>query len=324
MNLLILTVCIVGLEGAARLYLGFRRGTSTAGLTQRIRHLRYQPFVMFGHDWEIRRRQALSALQGRNIYHVVLLGGSTAAAFPEGILEAALAELDDNIVVKVTNFAYGGYNARQEAIVAVLWVPDLQPDLIITIDGANDFINRIRMSNHHTFYLNNAYQLLLTKPFLAPVAEILRYSQLLHGLQRLKTRQTIKPAIAYQDCIPVYLSAMHSINALAKGLSAQRIMVLQPHMAFKEPLAPNERRFTAYAYREAVVKALYDEADAGLRRLSHRDDVLYLDGRHLYQGHAGQIFRDDVHFVDHTGYEVLATEIMRLVVAHGVFLSPLR
>ena len=80
------------------------------------------------------------------------------------------------------------------------------------------------------------------------------------------------------------MDAEHALNVIARGLGAARLMVLQPSMAFKQPLAPEERAFTAYAYREPVMKALYDQAAADLNGLAARDQVAFLDARTIYDG----------------------------------------
>jgi hypothetical protein len=86
-------------------------------------------------------------------------------------------------------------------------------------------------------------------------------------------------------------------------------MVLQPFVSFKEPLAPEERAFTAYAYREGVMRALYDRASVMLADLARQDSVGFLDARPLYRGIADPLFTDDVHFRSARGYEILASAI---------------
>jgi lysophospholipase L1-like esterase len=95
-------------------------------------------------------------------------------------------------------------------------------------------------------------------------------------------------------------------------------MVLQPSMAFKQPLAPEERAFTAYAYREPVMKALYDRAAADLNRLAARDQIAFLDARTIYDGLTAPLFSDDVHFRSKEGYEILARAIAAALPADAI------
>ena len=241
----------------------------------------------------------------------MLVGGSTAAGFGEHILESALTEAYRGCRVDVINAASGGYNARQELIVASIWGPDLQPDMLLSLDGANDLTHRLRMTEAGTFFLNVGYESLFKRPLLSWLVHILRSSQFVYGVQRLGQRRSVGPIESYVDAIPVFVSAQHSLNVLARGLSATRMMVLQPHMSFKRPLSDAEAGFTNYAYREQVVKALYDLTHTELGALAASDDVLYLDARPIFDGMGETVFSDDVHFVDDRGYEILARHIAR-------------
>jgi hypothetical protein len=79
--------------------------------------------------------------------------------------------------------------------------------------------------------------------------------------------------------------------------------------ASQEPLAAEEQAFTAYAYREPVMRALYDRAAAGLASLAREDGVRFLDARPIYSGVGEAVFTDDVHFRTTRGYEELARAI---------------
>jgi len=314
-NLLIAILsCIIilaVLEGCARLFLYFSRGSSTVGLVERTQHLSYQPFVMFGSDWdnEFAKYAVENNEAGAHSYRILLLGGSTAASFPKKILEEAFSrKFGGNF--EVINGAYGGYNVRQELIVAALWGPNLKPDMVITLDGANDLIHRLRMKKAGTFYLDPTYELLLKKPMLGPLINLMMKSQLIQGTYRLGERISVGSADNYMDAIPVYLSAQHNINVIAKGVSAARIIVLQPFIAFKEPQSAAEAGFKHYQYRELVIKRLYNKLYRDLADLAKEDNVLLIDGRNVFNGLAQTIFSDDVHFQSDEGYRLLSEYIV--------------
>ena len=310
-NIAIIIIILFALEAGARIFLYFTRGASTVGLPERTQQLNYKPFVMFGPDWGkvLAPAKYPGSEKGKGVYKILLLGGSTAAGFPTDILEDAFHGQFPERKFRVINAAESGYNARQELIVCSVWGIGAKPDMIITLDGANDFIHRIRMKGPGTFFLDNAYRLALTRPFLSPFLYIMRRSQLVHGLFRLKERGAIGSVEAYSDAVPVYISAEHSINVIAGGLDAKRIMVLQPFMSFKEPLSEGEAGFTPYKYREQVMIGLYNLADRKLRALAELDNVIYLDTRPIYNGMKKTVFSDDVHFVSDEGYRILADRI---------------
>lgn len=316
-NLLVF-ICLLGLiEASARLFLYFTRGSSTAGLPERTLYLNYRPFVMFGPDWDAKFADQ-TIKKSPSVKRVLLIGGSTAALFPVNILEEALKYQFPEYDFKVINAAEGGYNARQEVVVAALWAPQLKPDIIISLDGANDLTHRLRMDKPGSFFLDAAYESALKKPLLSPFTHWLRYSQAMQGAQRLQERRHIGKAEQYADAVPTYIAAQHSINVLTKGLNAKRIMILQPFMAFKQPLSAQEKRFTHYQYREAVLMQLYEKQNRELEKLAKQDNVKYLDGRFIFQGIESTVFSDDVHFVNDKGYRVLAENIAKVLRKEGI------
>jgi lysophospholipase L1-like esterase len=307
-NVAVLLLLLLLIEGAARALIYLTRGTSTVGLPQRTIHLRYQPFTMFGPDMDVGLATARYA-RPPGTFRVLLVGGSTAQEFAPTLLEQALAQRFPGRAFQVINASYGGYEARQEVIVAAIWGPALQPDAIVSIDGANDLESRLRVDRPGTFYLDPAYRLYLTRPFLAPFAYLLSQSQAYNGLVRLAARSRVGSAEAYADAIPVYVAAQQSLNALARGLAARRVVVLQPFNAYKQPKSRAEADFTTYKYREPVLIQLYDRAHAELEKLADRERVAYLDGRRLFDGIPETIFSDDVHFDGDKGYRILAAAI---------------
>lgn len=303
------------LEGSARLFIYFTRGSSTVGTHERTAYLRYQPFVMFGPNWDETldpdRHKVLKENAG--VFRILLLGGSTAANFPTALLERAFYKKFPTVKFEVINAAAGGYNSRQELIVAAIWGPSLRPDMIITLDGANDLIHRLRMDKAGTFYLNPAYEFIIKRPLLAPFVHLMSKSQLIQGIFRMRERMNVGSANHYMDAVPVYISAQHSINLLARATPAIRIMVLQPWIGFKQPRSIAETHFRHYDYREPVIRELYQLLDEQLKTLSARDRVLYVDARFIFNGLSHTVFSDDLHFVNEEGYRVLAGRIVDAV-----------
>jgi len=311
-NLLVLVGLLVAIEVAARITVFVLRGSATAGLPERTLYLNYEPFVMFGPGWDEQLPHGPASEPT-----ALLVGGSTAQGFAPEILAAALGRRFGR-TIRVVNAAYGGYEARQEAVVASLWAPQLSPSIVISIDGHNDLEHRLRVRRPGRFFLDASYDAILTHPFAAPLVWLLAESQAYNAIARAAARRRVGEWSQYADAIPVYVSAQHSINVVARGLGATRLMVLQPFMAFKEPLAPEERAFTAYAYREPVLLALYDAAAPALAQLAARDGIAFLDARPIFNGTAPAVFTDDVHFRDTRGYEVLARAIADALPANAL------
>jgi hypothetical protein len=306
-NLLVLVALLVTIEVAARVAAYVLRGSATAGLAEQQLNLTYEPFVMFGPKWDEQL-----AIPASDVPTVLLVGGSVAANFPVAILERALGDRAGH-PVRVVNAAFGGYVARQEVIVASLWGANLRPTLLLSLDGHNDLDHRLRVPRAGTFFLDPTYRLYLTKPFLGPLTAVIQHSQAYNAIYRLLARRQVLNAESYSDAIPVFLNAQHSLNVLAHGMGASRLMVLQPFVGFRRQRAPEEAAFTAYQYREPVLKVLYEQTANGLQQLAQRDEVTFLDARAIFDDVDGAIFSDDVHFRDARGYELLARAIAAAV-----------
>jgi hypothetical protein len=302
-NLVVLIGLLAFIELGVRVAVYFSRGSATAGLAEQQLNLAYQPFTMFGPPWDTRLPAAAP-----DVPTVLLVGGSTAANFPAEILERAFASSTGR-QVRVVNAAFGGYVARQEVIVASLWGVPVKPSLLISLDGHNDLEHRLRVPEAGTFFLNPTYDFYLTRPWLSPLAAILQHSQTYNAITRLAARRKVYDPDHYDDAVGVYLRAQESLNVIARGMPAARLMVLQPFVGFRRTRAPEEAAFTAYAYREPVLKELYSRAAEGLKALAARDNVPFVDARFLYDDVSGAIFSDDVHFRDVRGYEILAAAI---------------
>jgi hypothetical protein len=302
-NVGVLVVLLALIEVAARAAAYFLRGSSTAGLAEQQLNLTYQPFVMFGPRWDEQMPAA-----SPEVPTVLLVGGSTAANFPTDILERAFTRRAGR-PIRVVNGAFGGYVARQEAIVAALWGVSLDPILLVSLDGHNDLEHRLRLREAGTFFLDPTYRFYLTRPLLSPLTALMLHSQAYNAISRMLARQREYDAEQYADAVPVFLQAQESLNVIARGMGAERLMVLQPFVAFRRQRAPEEAAFTAYQYREPVLKVLYDRTAAGMRDVAARDGVPFLDARFVFDDVSGAVFSDDVHFRNTRGYEILADAI---------------
>ena len=303
-NLAVFAGLLAAVEIAARALLLISRGSATAGLRERTLNLDYEPFVMFGPGWDAR----FAAVPRDGLPAVLLVGGSTAEGLAPEVLEEALRQRFGR-PVRVVNAAFGGYEARQEVVVASMWGPALRPVAIVSLDGQNDLEHRLRVPAPGRFYLDGNYRTYLTHPMTAPFAWLLSQSQAYNSIARFQARRSVGDWTMYADAIPVYASALHAINVVARGLGSARLMVLQPFVGFKDPLAPEERAFTAYTYRDGAMRGLYDRAATALAGVAQEDGVAFLDARPIYHGISTPLFTDDVHFRGRQGYEMLSRAI---------------
>lgn len=177
-------------------------------MQERVAYLSYRPFVMFGPDWDY----VLRSLQPpkNNVCRVMIVGGSVAASFPKDILEHALSAQYERRGFEIVNAASGGYEARQEVIVASIWGPGLKPDLLLSLDGGNDLEHRLRVKKAGEFYLSPTYEAFLNHPLLAPFYFLASHSQAYNAILRIVSRLGVGPVEQYSDSIPIYIDAQKS------------------------------------------------------------------------------------------------------------------
>ena len=305
-NLTVLICLLISIEIIARIYISVTRGSSTAGLVERNLNLRYQPFVMYGPDWnEVYDNFNQEINTNSQDFVVLVIGGSTAQGFPNEILEKKISKkLNKNI--KVFNSAYGGYVSTQELIITTLYSKKINPDIIININTANDIIHSLRKNNKYgTFFLNSTYQSILSKPFLAPFIYLLQHSQLFNGLFRLKERNENFNFENYNKHVDLFIQNINNIYLYCEGADIKYLNVMQPHVIFKNLQHENEKKFKAFNYRSSIVKKLYNQIEE--KNLLKEEN--FLDARFIFRDNTDHIFSDDVHFIDNKGYELLADAI---------------
>ena len=304
-NISLIIILLLSLEILARIYIGIKRGYSTVGLTERTLNLKYQPFMMFGPNWADVYEKFNDNTETDVELRILLTGGSTAQGFPVEIIEQKLTKLT-NKKVKVYNSGYGGYISTQELILITRFSKLIEPDIIINLNTANDLLHSIREDNQpETFFLNNTYKILLEKPYLGLFVYILQHSQLFNGLVRLGVRNKSFNVQDYDEHINVLAQNIKNINYYCDGANILYLNVMQPHVVFKNIKHVNENNFTAFKYREEIIKQLYESAYEKIKKNSGH----FLDSRFIFNNNASHIFSDDVHFIKNTGYDILGSVI---------------
>lgn len=308
-NILVFICLCIALEITARLGIFIIRGSSIVGLDEKNNNLEYEPYVMFGHGWE----KKFSNLEKKKKPRILIIGGSTAEAWGTEILENMLKK-KYNIDVEVINGAHGGYNGRQQLIVLSLWGSRINPDVVISLDGANDILHSLRGENETgTFYLNHTYKTYLTKPYLGSLTFLVQNSQLVNGINRLSRRFVTFNAEDHYDNINIYLEAKKNISLISEAYNAYHISILQPYLGFKKNKTIREKAFKIYDYRDKVVKDLLLFTEKKLISLYNNSiNTYHFNSQYLFESEK-QIFSDDVHFVDDYGYQILSKKISQII-----------
>tara|TARA_B100000795_G_scaffold184202_1_gene139778 strand:- start:378 stop:1355 length:978 start_codon:yes stop_codon:yes gene_type:complete len=314
-NIIIFVLLLLALEITARIGIKVLRGYSTVGLKERTLNLRYQPYVMFGNDWE----KKYENIKEKKNFRILIIGGSTAEGWFPSTLEDVLYEKYD-LKVKVFNSAHGAYNVRQQLVGLAIWGGRINPDIVISLDGANDILHSIRGEvEEGTFFLNNTYKTYLTKPYLSTFIYFTQNSQLYNGLKRLMRRRVdLKKEDSLKN-VHLYLEAKNNISLISEAIGAHHISVLQPYLGFKKNMTEKEKNFKIYNYRDKVVKELFNYTEINLEKLyKSSNNTTHFNSQNLFNLDQ-RIFSDDFHFSDNYGYELLSEKIGEILIKKELF-----
>ena len=143
-----------------------------------------------------------------------------------------------------------------------------------------------------------------------PLFWVFQNSQFYNSIIRLSKRTKKYNFDDYKDHIDEYIKYKILTNKLLQNLNIKHLSILQPHVAFKDSLHENEKKFTRYKYREKIVKELYNYLDTKMLNIQNVNGFVYLDTRQIFDNNNSWIFSDDVHFIDNNGYKILIEKIV--------------
>jgi hypothetical protein len=277
------------------------------------------------------------ALPGPGVYRILLLGGSVAWGYtsmsddetPSEVLESYLnahrrrSRLLRDKTIEVLNGAVPGYVAWQEALVYAMDYRRLKPNLIVTLDGTNDYAAAI---NTGLIGVPMGFDEASRGPAEKPSLLGSLWSWLKYRIGRMRFSKYLehvrRPSLADRAPPPGeqvaagYRRALEHIADIAAIEHALVVPVLQPMaiLSGTKPLSEFERQLIAYHdLRVPGVNAAYDETFEDFRSMfvslaSERPGVFPLD--------ATRVFADvsEITYVDHChltprGRELLAAAI---------------
>ncbi len=310
-NFIIFLILLIVLESFARFGIFILRGSSTVGLQSRNNNLKYQPFVMFGTNWEKKFKDIEN--KSENFKRILIIGGSTAQGWKPEVLKNVIEE-NSELRVEVFNGAHGAYNIRQQLIVLSIWGKRINPDIVVSLDGANDILHSLRGENEEgTFYLNHTYKAYLTEPYMGSLYWVLQNSQLYNGIIRLSRRYVKFNKEDHYGNVGIYLEAKKNISLVSKAFGAKHISILQPYMGFKKIKSEIEENFTIYDFRDEVVKELFIYTEDKLNKnYRNFENTFHFNSQKIFDVERG-VFSDDFHFIDDYGYKKLSNEVLKLI-----------
>ncbi len=285
------------LEGAARIYVAKVYGKSTFGMMWKFS---YEPFTLMRTNDKFYRE---IPPKGDN-FRILLLGGSTADLMPDAMISATFSKAL-NRKVDVVNLGQGGFVLNQELVAFALHGIKTKPDLVLTIDGANDLMNTAKTGKPGLPYSNDFIAMAVEKPITNAVFGILRHSQFVNCLNKLRERQFEKKVHADQTLINQTVDlvgeAHLSISSMAHGCNAPHVMVLQPYLHLRKTIVPEEKNIIApFLYRgEYTGKGMLRILERlESQRAQHVGESYLIDGLKAFDTTTGLVFKDEAHFTE--------------------------
>jgi lysophospholipase L1-like esterase len=286
---------------------------------------------------------------GRDTFRILLQGGSVAWGYSarsnqdtiSALLQAYLGARTDSAPaligkkIEVLNAAVFGYVAWQEALAYALHHRDLEPDVIISLDGANEVMAAIRSGRAGVpaRYSERIKPFVAEKPTLwGNLREWLVYRfhrmkivRYLNGreeprlaITRLLRRRGPRTIDAYgpptvDEVSEAYRRALEFLSDLARADGALVVPVLQPMsiLTGTKPLDPSESDLVRTHEAEIPGQnAYYNRSFAAFRAMfeelaDERPDLLLLDATGVFADRAEVIYVDQCHLTQR-GREILA------------------
>ena len=254
------------------------------------------------------------------IKRIVLVGGSTAfgtglQSDDETFASQVSTMIDD---IEVINAAVIGHRSGQELNYIVNYLVDLEPDLIIAIDGFNDYISR---NDHRWIDMNGATQVEGQLESLNGYVYSGFFKRLPHmfKIPFVRTRSTVERAIdqfrpnsngqqseeeaakILAASIDTYSKNIWKMDQISDTFSAQFLCVLQPSKSLLEK--GSDGKYTTF--RDGV-KTNLQKHDIPLLDLNDNIDDFTVD-----------MFMDELH-LDVRGNEVMASIIAEALQMEGL------
>jgi hypothetical protein len=318
---LVLTIAL--LEGAARLAVLLQYGQSDSGF---YHIFKYEPFLGTRSN---ERFLATYPPKGSN-YRVLILGGSTADQL-SSVSQEVYAKLFSRLTtrpVEVVNFAQAGAISSQEAIMLARYGLRLRPDLVIAIDGANDVVAMTKGATPGIPYTAGHVRFAIERPFSNAIVAVGRHSQFINVLRKLRerreevARQSDNEAIDRVDrALGEYLANQSDMEAMARGVGAKFVTVLQPYIHLRRSNTENERALPAmtnYAYRRDFMIKVLQRFRTALAQRERGATAFFIDSTYAFDGSSVDCFRDEVHLRS-AGMRLLLDHVVNELARYAIF-----
>lgn len=279
-------------------------------------------------------------------FRVVMMGGSAMFGFGASSDQATIPAQTEQLLsqrfpdrkIEVVNAGQGSYNSTQELIQYQVVISKLKPDLVVVMDGYNDFYHSLGYgipagvpAIWATGGMERALGDILSPDvrladFRRPLSKILSQSALTYRLLRLyvqhqqqTTRPPAEPANVSPEteAVDVYLRNIRHLAAVTAADEVPLVVGLQPIIADRVQRTSQEEEFMTYGGKATLLHAVQALLGETSRRL-HEDaapPVDVVDLTSAVRDAPEPIFIDAVHLTD-VGNALLAARFAEVIAAY--------
>lgn len=254
----------------------------------------------------------------KNVFRVFLLGGSTAV---QGINEDVTIShyLEENLKktipnVEVINAGVAGYASDNELILLETEILQLEPDLVVVLDGRNDIYYAAYPQACPAFQMKQTLDVLANYPkmtnlLLYSVKTGFRKSRFL--MLAFRTLFRSSPSTVYprqtsfdQSRIKNYIHNLTLMKSILEADKVKGVIVFQPTLGFcKNQLSAYEQ--TTFHYHQSIektdwlnqVKSVWPQVATEVRKISNSNLVKIYDFSCLFKDNRETVYYDSCHYV---------------------------
>ena len=319
--LFFILLCIF-LEVATRAFLNFYITGARMG---QLAKLSYQPYVVWVNGRKTDQYQQLVnrevPAKGEDTYRIIVIGGSTSEQVPSEELIRGFSPYVDKRV-EVWNLGHGGYLINQSLIMLALYGIQLEPDLIINIDGVNDISDFTKMMPpgvvYHSKYVTRAVE----SPWVNALFSVVNNSQFVLAVIKLGERAQERAAQhdveRFEKMADNFVTTVGTISALAEGKGIKHLAVLQPYLFLRSSITPREQSLVKwYEYRREFYKKSFLSMKEELSRQNFTQSTMLITALDAFDQSNEEVFIDEVHLTPE-GNRLFVDYIVKKAVMAGV------
>lgn len=283
-------------------------------------------------------------LKPKGEIRVIALGGSTmvgaGASHPAKSILPRLeyflrqSQLPDAQKIRTINAAHSGYTSTNEMVLLTTRMLAFQPDLIVVLNGYNDFSEFIFHKDLPPFWntyddhlyrgfnrvqtlsgtMAQAGYLLSKKLYCLAVPRAWLFSRRYHSHRLwVQNKDKVSPP-SFENVMKIYRLNLLTMMGVASSHKIPIIIVLQPNVVYKKPLSPEEEKIMApNDYFTKYLSACYSDAVDLFRELANSNPTIFYDLSGAFENMDQTIYTDACHYND-MGQDILAQKLAPLCI----------